>query len=179
MNIRIGIWAGGDPGNAEGTIEWAGGETDYKQAPYTMVVEKVEVRNEHPGNSYSYGDLSGGFESIVVDGKEGDGDKAKTSSASGSVSASGSPSASAASSTASVSATVNVKGGLGGEWVTQISNGTGAVSSGSMGNMSSMASATASAAVVEQTASSGAVARSGFGGGCAVLLGAMAVMLWV
>lgn len=178
MNIRIGIWAGGDPGNAEGTIEWAGGETDYSKAPYTMVVEKVEVRNEHPGNSYSYGDLSGGFESIVVDGKEGDGDKAKTSgSASASVSASASAASSAA--TASVSATVNVKGGLGGEWVTQISNGTGAVSSGSMGNMSSMASATASAAVVEQTASSGAVARSGFGGGCAVLLGAMAVMLWV
>jgi beta-glucanase (GH16 family) len=25
MNIRLGIWAGGDPSNNKGTIEWAGG----------------------------------------------------------------------------------------------------------------------------------------------------------
>ncbi|OAG24858.1 concanavalin A-like lectin/glucanase, partial [Alternaria alternata] len=78
MNVRIGIWAGGDPNNAEGTIEWAGGETDYSKAPYTMVLEKVEVRNENPGSSYSYGDMTGGFESIVTDGKGSNAKKSDT-----------------------------------------------------------------------------------------------------
>lgn len=27
--IRFGVWAGGDPGNKQGTIDWAGGKTDY------------------------------------------------------------------------------------------------------------------------------------------------------
>lgn len=69
MNIRIGIWAGGDPGNDPGTIEWAGGPTDYAAGPYTMVLEKVEVVNERPGQSYTYGDMSGSFESIKVNGE--------------------------------------------------------------------------------------------------------------
>lgn len=71
MNIRVGIWAGGDPANAKGTIEWAGGVTDYSAGPYTMVLEKVEVVNDNPAKSYKYGDMSGSYESIVVDGAAG------------------------------------------------------------------------------------------------------------
>lgn len=70
MNIRIGIWAGGDSSNDEGTIEWAGGATDYADGPFTMVLEKVEVVNENPGASYSYGDLTGAYSSIVVNDKD-------------------------------------------------------------------------------------------------------------
>jgi len=76
MNIRIGIWAGGDSGNDEGTIEWAGGETDYDNGPYTMVLEKIEVVNDTPGESYVYGDTSGDYESIEVE----DGESASTTS---------------------------------------------------------------------------------------------------
>ncbi|ODQ80751.1 glycoside hydrolase family 16 protein [Babjeviella inositovora NRRL Y-12698] len=36
MRVFAGIWAGGDPSNAIGTIEWAGDETDYSQVPFTM-----------------------------------------------------------------------------------------------------------------------------------------------
>ncbi|KAK7192416.1 hypothetical protein DPSP01_009760 [Paraphaeosphaeria sporulosa] len=68
MDVRIGIWAGGDSGNSEGTIEWAGGETDYSQGPFEMVLEKVEVVNDNPGTSYTYGDTSGDADSIKVDG---------------------------------------------------------------------------------------------------------------
>lgn len=68
MNIRIGNWAGGSPGNDKGTVEWAGGVTDFAQGPFTMVLEKVEVVNENPGSSYTYGDMSGGFESVRVNG---------------------------------------------------------------------------------------------------------------
>ncbi|RYF42163.1 MAG: glycosyl hydrolase family protein [Cytophagaceae bacterium] len=83
MNVRIGIWAGGDSANSEGTIEWAGGETDYDDGPFTMVLEKVEVVNENPGGSYMYGDMTGDFGSIEVESAEG------STSASASVSATG------------------------------------------------------------------------------------------
>ncbi|RAQ99265.1 glycoside hydrolase family 16 protein [Stemphylium lycopersici] len=95
MNVRIGIWAGGDPGNAEGTIEWAGGETDYSNGPYSMIVEKVEVVNYAPADEYEYGDRSGTYQSIEV---VKDGDSSKSSSKSPSKSASASKSATASSS---------------------------------------------------------------------------------
>ncbi|KAL4994885.1 concanavalin A-like lectin/glucanase domain-containing protein [Aspergillus recurvatus] len=51
MRVRIGIWAGGDPDNSEGTIEWAGGETDYTAGPFTMYVESVSIINYNPAES--------------------------------------------------------------------------------------------------------------------------------
>jgi hypothetical protein len=174
MNVRAGIWAGGDPTNPQGTIEWAGGETDYSQAPFTMVLQKVEVRNENPGASYEYGDMSGGYESIVVDGgegkvkKSGSGEGEKTSSVSSGVETS-----------ATASATVNVDAdggvGVGGEWAMETGNSTGKAS---MASATPTGSATGSAVGAEQTGASGAVAGRGFGG-YLVLLGAMVVMLGI
>ena len=66
MNVRIGIWAGGDSKNGNGTIEWAGGVTDYDKGPYTMLVSKVRVTDFSSGASYSYGDKSGTWQSIKV-----------------------------------------------------------------------------------------------------------------
>ncbi|KAL4934513.1 glycoside hydrolase family 16 protein [Aspergillus undulatus] len=65
--LRIGIWAGGDPNNGEGTIQWAGGQTDYSAAPFTMVLKSVHIENTYPGNEYSYTDNSGDWQSINVD----------------------------------------------------------------------------------------------------------------
>ncbi|KAF9697327.1 hypothetical protein EKO04_004597 [Ascochyta lentis] len=70
MDIRIGSWAGGDSANDEGTIEWAGGATNYDDGPFTMYLEKIEVVNENPGASYSYGDKTGDWESIKVGDKD-------------------------------------------------------------------------------------------------------------
>lgn len=81
MNIRIGIWAGGDSANDEGTIEWAGGETTYSDGPFTMYLEKIEVVNDNPGSSYSYGDMTGDYSSIKIDG-EGDSSSSSSSSSS-------------------------------------------------------------------------------------------------
>ncbi|GMM55795.1 hypothetical protein DAKH74_024110 [Maudiozyma humilis] len=64
MLLRMGVWAGGDSSNAAGTIEWAGGETDYTQAPFTMYVRRIVVADYSSGDSYSYGDTSGDWESI-------------------------------------------------------------------------------------------------------------------
>lgn len=62
-NVRLGIWAGGDPKNPQGTIDWAGGETDYSHS-YTMNVQSVRVRDASTGTQYVYGDRSGSWQSI-------------------------------------------------------------------------------------------------------------------
>lgn len=70
MQLKFGIWAGGDPSNSEGTIAWAGGSTDYSQGPFSATVQKVAVTDYSTGNKYSYGDMSGTWESIRSDGGE-------------------------------------------------------------------------------------------------------------
>ncbi|KAL2853389.1 concanavalin A-like lectin/glucanase domain-containing protein [Aspergillus pseudoustus] len=67
MRLRLGIWAGGDPDNAPGTIEWAGGETDYNAGPFTMYVKSAYIENTYPGSTYTYTDNSGDWTSIQVD----------------------------------------------------------------------------------------------------------------
>ncbi|KAK4182480.1 concanavalin A-like lectin/glucanase domain-containing protein [Podospora australis] len=66
VRLRLGIWAGGDSGNPNGTIDWAGGVTNYTNGPFTMYVESVSVTNLHPATSYAYSDLSGSWASITV-----------------------------------------------------------------------------------------------------------------
>ncbi|RDW83553.1 glycoside hydrolase family 16 protein [Aspergillus mulundensis] len=74
MRVRIGIWAGGDPDNSEGTIEWAGGETDYSAAPFTMYVESVSIVNYNPAESYTWTDRTGDYTSISAsNGTDGTG----------------------------------------------------------------------------------------------------------
>ena len=66
MNVRLGIWAGGDKDNDKYTIEWAGGETDYEAGPYTMYVQNVRVADFSSGKEYKYGDRTGSWESIEI-----------------------------------------------------------------------------------------------------------------
>ncbi|KAK8155203.1 concanavalin A-like lectin/glucanase domain-containing protein, partial [Phyllosticta citrichinensis] len=68
-NVRLGIWAGGDKANGDGTISWAGGQTTYDAAagmPWSMYVEKVKVTNYNPAAAYSYSDTSGSSGSIQM-----------------------------------------------------------------------------------------------------------------
>ncbi|KAL6926077.1 hypothetical protein ACO0SA_002643 [Hanseniaspora valbyensis] len=70
MAIYVGVWAGGDPSNSEGTIEWAGGETDYNDAPFTMLLQSMMIENYSTGTSYTYSGTTGDWESIeAVDGE--------------------------------------------------------------------------------------------------------------
>ena len=66
MNVRIGIWAAGDPANDNYTVQWAGGEIDYNAGPYTMSVQRVRVSDYSSGAEYRYGDRSGDSGSIVA-----------------------------------------------------------------------------------------------------------------
>ncbi|KAL9107915.1 MAG: hypothetical protein Q9227_007237 [Pyrenula ochraceoflavens] len=66
MNVRLGIWPGGDPKEPKGTIEWAGGEIDYDKTPYTMTVKSLTVDDASRGTAYQYGDKTGSWQSIKV-----------------------------------------------------------------------------------------------------------------
>lgn len=52
--IKIGVWASGDPTNAEGTIEWGGGLINYTAGPYTMTLSSLEVISYTTAESFSY-----------------------------------------------------------------------------------------------------------------------------
>ncbi|OCK84927.1 glycoside hydrolase family 16 protein [Lepidopterella palustris CBS 459.81] len=71
MRLKLGIWAGGDSDNSEGTIAWAGGKTDYSNGPFTVIVKSVRITNSEPGKSYWYNGTTGAWESIVVVGGNG------------------------------------------------------------------------------------------------------------
>jgi hypothetical protein len=66
MRMSVGIWAGGDPSLPEGTRQWAGGDTDYANGPYTMYLKSAQVTDFSSGKEYTYGDRSGSWESIKI-----------------------------------------------------------------------------------------------------------------
>jgi beta-glucanase (GH16 family) len=68
MQIKFGVWSGGDPSNSPGTISWAHGPTDYSKGPFTMHVKSVVVTDYSTGKAYKYGDTSGTWQSIQSDG---------------------------------------------------------------------------------------------------------------
>lgn len=68
MQVKMGIWSGGDPSNAQGTIEWAGGPTDYSAGPFTMQVKSVKVQDYSTGTQYTYSGNSGNWQDITAVG---------------------------------------------------------------------------------------------------------------
>ncbi|GAB7342584.1 hypothetical protein MBLNU457_g0757t1 [Dothideomycetes sp. NU457] len=66
MKLKLGNWAGGAPGQPAGTVEWAGGATDFSAAPFTMYVESVSIVNDNPGKQYVWSDHTGSYQSIKV-----------------------------------------------------------------------------------------------------------------
>ncbi|KAF4760308.1 hypothetical protein HAV15_007759 [Penicillium sp. str.  len=76
MMVKVGVWAGGDSNNPKGTIDWAGGQTDYSQGPFKMYMKSMTVTDYSTGTSYRYGDKSGSWQSIVAEGGTVNGNKA-------------------------------------------------------------------------------------------------------
>ena len=71
MQVKFGSWAGGDPArNAQGTVTWAKGPTDYSKGPFTMNVKNVVITDYSTGKKYRYKDTTGSWKSIeAVDGQ--------------------------------------------------------------------------------------------------------------
>jgi len=68
MQIKIGSWSGGDPGNSPGVIDWAKGPTDYSKGPFDMVVKSIKIQDYSTGEYYYYSDHSGSAASIKSQG---------------------------------------------------------------------------------------------------------------
>ncbi|KAH6643189.1 concanavalin A-like lectin/glucanase domain-containing protein [Boeremia exigua] len=69
MNVRMGVWAGGDVANNDpGVVEWAGGKTDFKEGPFTMRVKTIYAQDYTKGAEYSWEDMdaSGSWEKVKV-----------------------------------------------------------------------------------------------------------------
>lgn len=73
MKVKIGSWVAGSSTAPKGTVEWAGGLADFSNSnTYKMVVKSVKVVDANTGaKSYSYGDHSGSWESIIISGDVG------------------------------------------------------------------------------------------------------------
>lgn len=135
MKLRLGIWAGGDPDNNQGTIEWAGGETDYTQTPYSMYVKTVTVTNYNPADSYKYTDTSGSYQSV----KASNGTSSDTTLSSTTGGSSTSTATDTASTTSDSSSATSTS-----ESTTSAGAGSGSSSSSSVGFSSGSGSASAS-----------------------------------
>ncbi len=67
MHASLSLWDGGDPTEAPGTKDWAGGETTFPISEnYTMYIKSVRINNAMPGGGYQYTDKSGSWQSIRV-----------------------------------------------------------------------------------------------------------------
>ena len=67
MHVSLSLWDGGDPTEAPGTQNWAGGETTFPITEnYTMYIKSVKINNAMPGGGYQYTDMSGSWQSIKV-----------------------------------------------------------------------------------------------------------------
>lgn len=70
MNVRLGMWAGGDTKhNKPGVVEWAGGETNFGDGPFSMSVKEVRVQDYTEAKSYAWPDTidpTGSWEKIKV-----------------------------------------------------------------------------------------------------------------
>jgi hypothetical protein len=64
MQVKFGAWAGGGPGNQQGTIDWAGGATNFGEGPWSMYVKNLRVTDYSTGKAYRYKDNSGSWQSI-------------------------------------------------------------------------------------------------------------------
>lgn len=87
MQVKLGTWVAGGKNTAEGTVQWAGGYTDFKKAPFEAYYKSVKIvdyagkdsADQNPGaKEYVYGDKTGSWESIVVKKGNGDDDEKST-----------------------------------------------------------------------------------------------------
>jgi beta-glucanase (GH16 family) len=108
MRVKMGSWVGcADQAAAtnpatQGTCEWAGGAADFSKGPFTFYVKNVTIQDYGCATEYTYGDLTGSYQSIKSSGGCSGG-SSKSSSSSSSSSSSPSSASSTGSSTATSS----------------------------------------------------------------------------
>ncbi|KAI1661995.1 glycoside hydrolase family 16 protein [Daldinia decipiens] len=91
MQIKLGTWVAGRSDAPEGTVQWAGGKTDFSKAPFVAHYKSLTIQDYSNGvknaETYSWADGSdGSYQSIKV--ITGDGSKDETTTSSSAVSSS-------------------------------------------------------------------------------------------
>lgn len=85
MQIRLGTWVAGRADAPKGTVEWAGGYTDFSKAPFIAYYKEIKITDYSNGvdgaSKYVWDDGSdGSYQSIqVVTGDDSDDDTSSTS----------------------------------------------------------------------------------------------------
>ncbi|KAI1434243.1 concanavalin A-like lectin/glucanase domain-containing protein [Xylaria sp. CBS 124048] len=108
--IKLGTWDAGAPSEPQGTIEWAGGLTDFSQAPFTAFYKKVTIQDSSNGvagaKQYIWNSGSdGSYQSIKVDTTGGDDNSSSSSSSSAAPSSTATKNASSSAESQTSSAT--------------------------------------------------------------------------
>lgn len=90
MQVKMGNWDGGSSTSPEGTVQWAGGHSDFsKGQTYSMYVRSITVQDYSTGGGqYVYSDMSGSWQSIKTEGSSSDSSPDSSSSSSSSTSSS-------------------------------------------------------------------------------------------
>lgn len=74
MQIKLGTWCAGGKNTAKGTVDWAGGYTDFSKAPFKAYYKSISIVDYAGGDGptskkvseYVWGDNSGDWESIKI-----------------------------------------------------------------------------------------------------------------
>lgn len=73
MQVKLGTWCAGRQGASPGTVQWAGGYSDFSKGPFKAFYKSVTIVDyaggDGPGKAakeYVYGDKSGSAQSIQV-----------------------------------------------------------------------------------------------------------------
>lgn len=82
MEVKLGTWVAGRKDAPQGTVEWAGGYTDFKDAPFNAYYKSVKIVDyaggsgpaSGPVRQYVYSDKSGDWQSIKVEKGDGPAD---------------------------------------------------------------------------------------------------------
>ncbi|KAI0386402.1 glycoside hydrolase family 16 protein [Hypomontagnella monticulosa] len=104
MQIKLGTWVAGRSDAPEGTVQWAGGKTDFSKAPFVAHYKSLQITDYSNGvknaEKYVWADGSdGSYQSIKVVTGDGSSDDSSSSSST-SASSTSKPTSSATSSSA-------------------------------------------------------------------------------
>ncbi|KAG9253745.1 glycoside hydrolase family 16 protein [Emericellopsis atlantica] len=85
MEVKIGTWVAGGKNSAKGTVEWAGGYTDFDKAPFNAYYKSISIVDYAGGDApttddikeYVWTDHTGSYESIKVVKGDGSSDDSK------------------------------------------------------------------------------------------------------
>lgn len=172
--IKLGTWDAGAQGEPTGTVEWAGGYTNFDDAPFVAYYKSITIQDYSTGaTKYHWTDMSGTYESIEAVGGTS-GASSSGSSSVGTSTASGATSESTAIASASTATTASGFSTTATVPITQATTGSNDTSSESSSSSSSGSSSPSSSSGTSSSSSTSSSAPSSSSSAVTSGAGAMA-----